>query len=114
MKLLYALLRCSRFIREVAMSGLSSNKGIFLGLMLSGVGLMSVAMFLHPMSPEDFLGLVLSNPLQTIADAEGGLVALLFWGSALVFLIGLAGLVVRLMDALHRLRLIHLHRIPAH
>lgn len=96
------------------MSGLSSNKGICLGLMLAGMGLMSVAMFLHPMSPEDFLGLALSNPLQTVVDAEGSAIAMLFWTSAAIFLTGVAGLVVRLRNALRRMHLTHLHRLPAH
>jgi len=83
-------------------------------LMLAGMGLMSIAMFLHPMSPEDFLGSAFSNPLQSIADAEGGMIALLFWGSSLAFLIGVAGLAAQLVNTLRRMHLNHPHRLPAH
>jgi len=96
------------------MSGLSSNKGVCLGLVLAGIGLMSVAMFLHPMSPEDFLGSVLSNPLQTVADTQGGAAALLFWAGVPVSLAGAAGLASCLAMSLRRPHLPFSHRLPAH
>ena len=96
------------------MHTLSSNKGVSLGLMLAGIGLMNVAMFLHPMSPEDFLGLALSNPLQTLADTQGGAAALLFWVGVPVSLAGIAGLASCVAAAMRRLHLAHAHRLPAH
>jgi hypothetical protein len=97
------------------MSGLSINKGTCLGLILAGIGLMSAALFLHPMSPEDFLGAVLADPLQTLGDAQGSGLALLFWSSALVCVAGLAGLARHLFVSLHQTS--HLnsrHRALAH
>ncbi len=83
------------------MSGLSINKGTCLGLILGGIGLMSTALFLHPMSPQDFLDVVLSNPLLTLGQAQGSGLALLFWASAAVCLTGLAGLIVHLFLLAH-------------
>jgi hypothetical protein len=100
---------------ELRMSKLSKDKGIFLGLVLTGAGLMSVAMFLHPMSPEDFLGLAASDPLQTVAEHQGGMVALFFWAGALVVIAGFAGLATRLIVALRRgVHLVSPRRLPAH
>ncbi|HEX7645607.1 MAG TPA: hypothetical protein VF450_01085 [Noviherbaspirillum sp.] len=97
------------------MSGLSSNKGVCLGLILAGVGLSSVAMFLHPMSPEDFLSLSLSDPLQTVAGLYGRVPASLFWSGVLVGMSGLPGFAVRFAVALRRsLHLDSRHRLPAH
>lgn len=58
-------------------------------LLLTAIGftLMNVALFLHPMSPEDFFDIALSNPWESIADLQGGGVAMFFWGSALLTLI---------------------------
>ncbi|MBV8634663.1 MAG: hypothetical protein JO002_09260 [Burkholderiaceae bacterium] len=97
------------------MSKLSSKSGMYLGLMLAGVGLMSVAMFLHPMSPEDFLGLVLSDPLQTVTEIHGREAAALFWGGALVGIGGAASLAVHLFALLRAAALhISLSHAPAH
>ncbi len=95
------------------MSRLSSS--VCLGLVLVGAGLMSVAMFLHPMSPEDFLGLAFSDPLRTMADDQGSAPAVLFWGGTLVGIAGFAGLLARLVAALRRgAHLVSPHRLPAH
>ena len=102
MKFLYAFWRWKETHRGGAMLKLSNCKGICLGLMLAGIGLMSVAMFLHPMSPEDFLAAVLSDPLQTVADAEGSAAALVFWASVMVFLAGAGRLAASLFAALRR------------
>jgi len=75
----------------------------FFGLM-TGFALMNVALFVHPMSPEDFLGLAFSDPLQSIVDAQGGATALFFWFSAGLALSGLVGLLASSQFAL-RLRL---------
>ncbi len=97
------------------MSGMSINKGICLGLILAGIGLMSAALFLHPMSPEDFMDAVLANPLQTVGDVQGSAMALLFWAGATVCLTGLTGMAAHLVAPL--LRSLHLtsrHRALAH
>jgi hypothetical protein len=94
------------------MAGLSRNKEACLGLALTGAGLMSVAMFLHPMSPEDFLGQVASDPLQTVMALQGNELAALFWVGAMV---GATGLVAGLSGALRRgNHLVSPHRLPAH
>ena len=76
----------------------------FFGLM-TGFALMNVALFVHPMSPEDFLGLAFSDPLQSIVDAQGGAMALFFWFSAGLALSGLVGLVGLLASSQFALRL---------
>ena len=92
------------------MTILSINKGICLGLILAGIGLMSAALFLHPMSPEDFLEVLLSNPLQTVGDVQGGSLALMFWASAATCLAGMAGLSLCLLAIVNR----HLHLASRH
>ncbi len=69
---------------------------------LLGFGLMNVALFVHPMNPEDFLYLVFSDPLATVLDAQGGDVALFFWGSLLLCLFACFGMFFR-HASLHRL-----------
>jgi hypothetical protein len=97
------------------MPKLSSNKGIVLGLILTGAGLMSVAMFLHPMSPEDFLSQVASDPLQTVTELRGSGAAALFWAGTLIGVAGFTGLVVRLLAASRRdSHLVSPGRLPAH
>lgn len=53
---------------------------------------MSFALFLQPMSPDDFLVLVLSDPLETVRAAYGIQAAVLFWISIALTSIGLLGL----------------------
>jgi hypothetical protein len=72
--------------------------------LMTGFALMNVALFVHPMSPEDFLGLAFSDPLQSIVDAQGGAMAIFFWISAALALSGLVGLLASSQFAL-RLRL---------
>jgi hypothetical protein len=67
------------------------NRRICLILLLTGAVLASVALFLHPMSPEDFLGLVFSDPLQSVIDAQGGNMAIFFWVSVALAVVGLSG-----------------------
>ena len=62
---------------------------------LLGVGLMNVALFVHPMNPEDFLYLVFTDPLATVLDAQGGDVALFFWGSFFLCVFGCFAILFR-------------------
>jgi hypothetical protein len=55
---------------------------VWLLLTAIGFALMNVALFLHPMSPEDFLDAALSNPWQSVVDTQGGGMAVFFWASA--------------------------------
>lgn len=57
----------------------------------SGLGLMSMALFIHPMSPDDFLGWIWSDPLQTLSEPYGIQAALMFWTSVALAGIGVAG-----------------------
>lgn len=59
---------------------------------ISGFALMNLALFLHPMSPEDFLRIAFSDPLHSVFDAQGGGMAIFFWTSAALALSGLVGL----------------------
>ncbi|HSY28065.1 MAG TPA: hypothetical protein VK832_11210 [Burkholderiaceae bacterium] len=77
-----------------------SRRGWVFGMM-TGFALMNVALFAHPMSPEDFLGLAFSDPLQSIADAQGGAMAIFFWISSALALSGLVGLLASNRLALH-------------
>ena len=56
-----------------------------------GLQLMSLALFLHPMSPENFLSLALTDPIETIRNQYGFGMALLFWLSLAVIATGLFG-----------------------
>ncbi|MGZ5818217.1 MAG: hypothetical protein ACXWJD_05665 [Burkholderiaceae bacterium] len=53
--------------------------------------LMCFALFLHPMNPEDFLLLVITDPLQTFSDQYGSEMAFAFWIGLSLFLVGLFG-----------------------
>jgi hypothetical protein len=61
---------------------------------VTGLALMDVALFLHPMSPESFLELAFSDPMQSIFELQGGGVAIFFWTSMAFALIGLFGLLI--------------------
>jgi hypothetical protein len=74
------------------MSRFEIGRRVWLFGLLAGFTLANVALFLHPMSPEDFLGLAFSDPMQSIFDAEGGPMAVFFWISATLGLAGLSGL----------------------
>ena len=57
----------------------------------AGSGLMSMALFIHPISPEDFLALACSDPLQTLNDAYGIQAAMMFWVSMMMIGISVVG-----------------------
>ncbi len=68
------------------------RRRVWLSGLLCGFALMNVALFLHPMSPEDFLQLAFSDPVLSVFDAQGAGVAVFFWGSAALTFAGLIGL----------------------
>jgi len=74
------------------MSNFQHVRRVWFFWLITGFALMNVALFLHPMSPEDFLGLAFSDPMQSIFDPQGGGMATFFWISAAVALSGLFGL----------------------
>lgn len=59
--------------------------------LLLGLQLMCFALFLHPMSPEDFLRLAITAPFDTISEQYGSAMAVAFWISLLLVGIGLIG-----------------------
>jgi hypothetical protein len=63
--------------------------------MLAGFILMNMALFLHPMSPQDFLKLAFSDPLLTIQDAESYGLAVFFWTGIVMMGFGAAGVLER-------------------
>lgn len=73
-----------------------------------GLQLMSFALFLHPMSPEDFLMLAITAPLDTITDQNGSAMAFGFWISLSLVWIGLFGWI----DIVHLFK--NLRRTKAH
>ncbi|HEY8100372.1 MAG TPA: hypothetical protein VIF82_06430 [Burkholderiaceae bacterium] len=56
-----------------------------------GLQLMCFALFLHPMSPENFLLLAITDPLETISEQYGFGMAIGFWISLSLLLVGLFG-----------------------
>jgi hypothetical protein len=52
---------------------------------------MCLALFLHPMSPENFLLLAVTVPLETLSESYASGMAQLFWASATLVIIGLFG-----------------------
>jgi hypothetical protein len=56
-----------------------------------GLQLMCFALFLHPMSPEDFLQQAFTAPFDTIGEQYGAEMAFGFWSGLAVLLIGLFG-----------------------
>lgn len=66
--------------------------------MWAGLAIINFALFLHPMSPENFLALAFSDPLQTVDSRYGSGMAIIFWiglslaAAALLGLLGSSGL----------------------
>ncbi len=60
-----------------------------------GIGLwvMSVALFLHPTTPQDFLALAFSTPLETINATDGNCAAAAFWSGIMFVFAGLIGFI---------------------
>lgn len=58
---------------------------------LIGLQLMCFALFLHPMSPEDFLRLAITAPLDTISERYGSAMASVFWFGLVLVAVGLTG-----------------------
>ena len=65
---------------------------------------MSIAVFLHPMSPQDFMDSALSDPIATLFD-QGAPMAMAFWTSLVVALLA----VVLMLRHSTLLRPPHLH-----
>jgi hypothetical protein len=53
--------------------------------------LINAAMFLHPMSPEDFLTQLLADPFGLLFDIPGGLMTVVFVAGVAIFLAGAIG-----------------------
>lgn len=94
------------------MGRVQSGRLIWFNCIVAGLTLMNLALFLHPMSPGDFLELVCADPLRTVLDANGGGIAVFFWLSALTLLTGLLGVLVR-SQHFQRAALLHKHHHKA-
>lgn len=57
----------------------------------AGLGLLSFALLLHPMSPEHFFELLITDPLETVRHEYGRAMGILFWISAALIASGLVG-----------------------
>lgn len=66
------------------MRSLESYRRYCLFFIAMGSLLMLVALFLHPMRPEDFLSLAFSQPQEIFLGVEGARAAILFWSSLLL------------------------------
>jgi hypothetical protein len=84
------------------MNRLEANRSAWVFMLIVGMVLVSVALFLHPMSPEDFMSLALSDPLQSVLDAQGGNMAIFFWISVGLATSGLFCLLIS-SHSFHRL-----------
>lgn len=60
-----------------------------------GFALINAAMFLHPMSPEDFLTQLLADPFVLLFDIPGGLMTVVFMAGFAIFLAGAIGMASR-------------------
>lgn len=74
----------------------STDSGPYRGSMAAyciraGLGLLSFALLLHPMSPEHFFELLITDPLETIRHEYGRAMGILFWISAALMVGGLVG-----------------------
>lgn len=56
----------------------------------AGLGLLSFALLLHPMSPEHFFALLITDPLDTVRHEYGRAMGILFWIGAVLIAGGLA------------------------
>lgn len=57
-----------------------------------GITWMSAALFLHPMSPENFMGMALEAPWTTLSSPQGANLAAWFWLSFAMVLLGIGRL----------------------
>jgi len=69
---------------------LASYRRYGLFFVLIGSLLMMLALFLHPMRPEDFLALAFLRPREIFLGAEGTRAAILFWAGLLAAAGGIA------------------------
>ena len=76
---------------------------LFMYSLCAGLCLMSFALLLHPMSPEDFLLLSLVSPQVTLQSAYGIQAAAMFWISTIPTAIGMAGLLYRIACVVRRM-----------
>ena len=82
------------------MASPKSNRRKFAICIWVSLQLIGFALFLHPMSPEDFLMLAVADPLETVTDQNGFAMALCFWISLPLLLMGLLGW----LDIAHRFK----------
>ena len=73
------------------MDRIEASSRVWFFMLIVAMALITVALFLHPMSPEDFLSLAISDPLQSVLDPQGGNVAIFFWLSTALAALGLSG-----------------------
>ena len=71
------------------------NYAAWLYCVLAGFTLMNLSLFLHPMSPADFLELAISDPLVTVLEPNGNGIAAIFWFSVALMFAGVLGSLAR-------------------
>lgn len=99
---------------EVSMRSLASSRRYGLFFISMGSLLMMVALFLHPMRPEDFLALAFSWPQEVFLGAEGTRAAILFWVSLLLQAAGGIGCLMAFAAARRLRRRARAASHPAH
>jgi hypothetical protein len=77
------------------MDRIEASRRAWFFVLIVAMALITVALFLHPMSPEDFLSLAISDPLQSVLDPQGGNVAIFFWLSTALAALGLSGMLAQ-------------------
>jgi hypothetical protein len=78
-------------LSEHGMTASKNSRQKFVICIWVGLQLMCFALFLHPMNPEDFLALTIADPLETVSQPYGMAMAIGFWISLLLILIGFIG-----------------------
>jgi hypothetical protein len=73
------------------MTHFKDNRRKYAICILAGLQVMSFALLLHPMNPEDLLALAAKDPMATITDQYGFGMARMFWFSLILILVGLCG-----------------------
>ncbi len=76
------------------------------GFFLFGLALASFALFLHPMDPADFLAKAVFSPQETFSLVYGYIQSMAFWFSVACMAIGIAGMLVAVLQRRQRRQLV--------
>jgi hypothetical protein len=101
------------FLSEQGMTASKNNRQKYVICIWVGLQLMCFALFLHPMNPEDFLALTIADPLETVSQPYGLTMAIGFWISLLLIVVGFIGW-IDIGSKFKRLRQVKGHPLNGH